>query len=127
MATETVPPPDGTTAVGATAVDATAVGTMPAAPVARGAVRPAYLVAGVLLLAAAVTAAVTQETGVSSVLLFLLLPDVALLVGIGAGPHQPGQLPRRAVPAYNLLHSPAVPVAMLLVAATGLLGTYWVV
>lgn len=93
---------------------------------ARGAVRPGHLVAGFGLLAAAVVAAVVRDTGVSSVLVFALLPDVALLAAIGAGPPQPGQLPRRAVPAYNLLHDPVVP-AVLLVAAVAGLGTYWVV
>lgn len=93
--------------------------------VARGAVRPAHLVTGLLLLIAAVTGSVAYGTGVSSVLVFALLPDVALLAGIG-GPHQPGQLPRHAVPAYNLLHSPAVPVALLVAGLAGL-GTYWVV
>ena len=102
------------------------VDTTVRAPVGRGAVRPASLVAGVLLLAAAVVAASVENTGVSSVLLFVVLPDVALLVGIGVR-HEPGQLPRRAVPAYNLLHSPAVPVAIFVVAATGVLGAYWLV
>jgi hypothetical protein len=80
----------------------------------------------VLLLTAAVVAAAVQGTGVSSVLVFLVLPDVALLAAIG-GRHEPGQLPRRAVPAYNLMHSPAVPAAMFVVALTGVLGTYWLV
>jgi hypothetical protein len=93
---------------------------------ARGAVRPAHLVAGVVLLVAAIVAAAAWDTGLSSVLVFALLPDVALLAAIGGGPHQPGQLPRRAVPVYNLLHSPVVPV-LLLVAAVGGLGSYWVV
>lgn len=97
-----------------------------AVPSARNAVRPAYLVAGLLLLTAAVTGAVVLDTGLSSVLVFALLPDIALLAGIGAGPHQPGQLPRRAVPAYNLFHGPIVP-ALLLVAAVAGLGTYWAV
>jgi hypothetical protein len=95
------------------------------APAARGAVRPGHLVAGLLLLAAAVVAAAVLDTGASSVLLFAVLPDIALLAGIG-GAHQPGQLPRRAVPAYNLLHSPAVPAVLMLAAVAGL-GTYWLV
>ena len=111
MTTNLLPPPCDTTV---------------RAPVGRGAVRPAYLVAGVLLLTAAIVAASVEDTGVSSVLLFVVLPDVALLVGVG-GRHEPGQLPRRAVPAYNLMHSPAVPAAILIVAATGMLGTYWLV
>ncbi len=93
---------------------------------ARGPARPAHLVTGIGLLALAVTAAVLWDTGVTSVLVFALLPDLALLAGIGGGPHQPGQLPRRAVRAYNLSHGPLVP-ALLLVAAVAGLGAYWLV
>jgi hypothetical protein len=93
---------------------------------ARTAPRPGHLVAGLLLLAAAVVAATTWGTGVSSVLVFALLPDVALLAAAGAK-HAPGQLPARAVPLYNLLHHPAVPAALLLAGAAGLLGSYWLV
>ena len=95
------------------------------APTVRGRVRPGHLVTGLVLLTAAVTAAVVLGTGVSSVLVFMVLPDVALLIGLG-GSHLPGQLPRKAVPAYNLLHSPAVP-ALLLVAAVAWASAYWVV
>jgi hypothetical protein len=96
------------------------------APRARTAVRPGHLVSGVALLTAAVIAAVVWHTGLSSVLVFALLPDIALLAGIGGGQQEPGQLPRRAVPVYNLLHNPVVPAVLLVVAAAGL-GSYWVV
>lgn len=93
---------------------------------ARSATRPLHLVAGLLLLVASVVAAAAWGTGVSSVLVFAVLPDIALVAAVG-GQHAPGQLPARAVPAYNLLHHPAVPVAMLMAGLVGLLGTYWVV
>ena len=93
---------------------------------ARTTARPGHLVAGLLLLAAAVAAAMTGDTGVSSVLVFVLLPDVALLAAAGAR-HAPGQLPARAVPLYNLLHHPAVPAVLLLAGVVGLLGSYWLV
>lgn len=86
----------------------------------------AHTTAGVVLTASAIALAVTRETGVSSVVVFAVLPDLALFLGIGAS-HQPGQLPRRAVPAYNVLHHPALPVALLAAFATGLLGSYWLV
>ena len=88
--------------------------------------RPGHLVAGAALTALAVTLAATWGTGVSSVLLFAVLPDVALLLAIG-GSMAHGQLPPRAVPAYNLLHHPAVPAALLALAASGVLGRYWLV
>lgn len=96
------------------------------APLARGPVRPLYALAGVALLGVAVWGSVVADTGVSTVLLFAVLPDIALLLAV-TGDHQPGQLPRTAVPAYNALHHPLAPVAIGTAAATGLVGTYWLV
>jgi hypothetical protein len=93
---------------------------------ARLPVRPPYLAVGGTLLALAIGLAVAWDTGVSSVLLFALLPDAALLLAIGQ-PAERGQLPSRAVPAYNLMHQPAVPLVLLALAATGTLGHYWLV
>lgn len=93
---------------------------------ARLGVRPAYLVAGTALTALAIGLAVTWGTGVSSVLVFALLPDAAFLLAIGQ-PMQQGQLPARAVPAYNLMHHPATPALVLAAALTGVLGQYWLV
>jgi hypothetical protein len=42
----------------------------------------------------------------------LIGPDLAFLIGVGQ-PNQPGLLPARAVPAYNLLHRVWLPVIML--------------
>jgi hypothetical protein len=98
----------------------------PTEPLARTAVRPSYLLAGSALTALAVTLAATWGTGISSVLVFALLPDVALLLAT-SGHTRPGQLPSRAVPAYNLMHHPAVPAVLLALAATGVLGRYWLV
>lgn len=94
--------------------------------VARTAVRPAYLLAGTALTTLAVVLALTWQTGLSSVLVFAVLPDVAFLLAIGRTV-QHGQLAPRAVPAYNLLHGPVVPLALLALAAVGALGQYWVV
>ncbi|NBM19517.1 DUF4260 family protein [Streptomyces sp. GC420] len=45
----------------------------------------------------------------------VIAPDLSFLAGVGApGPHRHGQLPRRAVPVYNLLHRPAVPFVVML-------------
>lgn len=74
----------------------------------------------------AIALAVRHDTGVGSVLLFAVLPDLAFLLALGQS-HQPGQLARRAVPAYNLMHHPALPALLLVASATGLLGTYWLV
>jgi hypothetical protein len=107
--------------------------TAPASPasstqgsVARLPLRPSHLLAGTALTALAITLAATWDTGVSSVLLFALLPDAALLLAIG-GPMQQGRLPTRAVPAYNVLHHPVVPAVLLALAMAGALGHYWLV
>lgn len=53
-------------------------------------------------------------------------PDLALLLGAGAGLAR-GQLHPRAVPAYNLLHRLAGPAALLAAAVLAGLGPAWVV
>jgi hypothetical protein len=53
-------------------------------------------------------------------------PDLALLLGAGAGLAR-GQLHPRAVPAYNLLHRLAGPTVLLAAALLGNLGPAWVV
>jgi hypothetical protein len=93
---------------------------------ARGDRRPGYLVLGLGLTIVAVTGAVVAGTGFWFVMLWAVLPDVALLLAIGSR-GSPGQLPRRAVPAYNLLHAPALPLVLLAFAAVGLLGSAWLV
>jgi hypothetical protein len=96
------------------------------APKARSSVSPPYLVVGIALTALAIALAVVWDTGVSSVLVFAVLPDAAFLLAIGQ-PAQHGQIPARAVPAYNLLHRPALPAVLLALALTGVLSQYWLV
>lgn len=88
--------------------------------------RIGYAVTGTLLTTIAIALAVTRDTGVSSVLAFAILPDIALFLTIGTA-HEPGQLPARAVPAYNLLHSPLPPLALAVAATAGIVGSYWLV
>jgi hypothetical protein len=85
----------------------------------------AFGTAGLVLTTTAIALAVRHDTGVAPVLVFAVLPDLALLLAIGRQ-FRHGQLPRRAVPAYNLLHHPVLP-ALLLVAAAAGLGTWWLV
>ena len=59
-------------------------------------------------------------TGYWQIAVFGLGPDIALLVGVGAGLAR-GQLHPRAVVLYNLLHRFWVPVLLAVVAASGLL------
>jgi hypothetical protein len=93
---------------------------------ARGDLRRAHLMLGLALAGAAVAIAVATGISIWSVALWAVLPDAALLLAVGAAA-APGQLPRWAVPAYNLLHAPALPLALLAGVGAGLLGSYWLV
>jgi Domain of unknown function (DUF4260) len=64
--------------------------------------------------------------GLAPVLLFGIIPHLPALLGIGQ-PHAKGQMARRAVPSFNLMHHPAVPVAILAAAAAGILTSFWLV
>jgi Domain of unknown function (DUF4260) len=64
--------------------------------------------------------------GLAPVLIFGIVPHLPVLLGRGQ-PHAPGQLAARAVPLFNLMHHPAAPLALLLVAAAGVLPTFWLV
>jgi hypothetical protein len=75
-----------------------------------------------LLAAAAVAVALQHGTGWWQLAAFALGPDLALLLGVGAGLEQ-GRLHPRAVRLYNALHSYWGPV-LLAVAALGLPGGY---
>lgn len=44
----------------------------------------------------------------------LIAPDLVMLGGIGATPAARGVLPRRIIPAYNLVHRPVGPVLLML-------------
>jgi hypothetical protein len=77
--------------------------------------RPFPGIVGLLLLAAAVVEIVLHGgAAMWTALLGLVGPDFAFFVGIGRQ-HEPGQLPRVAVPVYNLLHWPWLPLIMLAV------------
>jgi hypothetical protein len=81
------------------------------------------------LLAALLTATVFEAAkhgGLGAALAGGLAPDLALLLGAGAG-LAPGQLHPRAVPAYNAVHRFWGPVALAAAVSLGLLGTGWLV
>jgi hypothetical protein len=87
--------------------------------------RVAAAVFAVLLLGALVTAvAAHHEWG--AVALGVLGPDLALLLGGGAGLAR-GQLHPRAVPLYNALHRPAAAALLVALAGLGVLTAWWLV
>lgn len=100
--------------------------TAPRAGLARGEIRPTYLGAGVVLLGAAIAVALSAGTGAGSVLVWAIAPDLALLLAFG-GQVAPGQLPRRAVPLYNLLHVPVLPLVLIAGWVVGVASVYWLV
>lgn len=80
--------------------------------------RPQRVLFGVLavLLVTAVVFETVRHGGwtIPLALLGVIGPDLAFLAG-GGHPHQPGQLPAPAVPLYNVLHRPWLPLAVVAV------------
>lgn len=54
------------------------------------------------------------------------MPHLPALLGVGQ-PHARGQMPRRAVPLFNVMHHPAPPLVVLGLAAAGVLSPFWFV
>ena len=94
--------------------------TTPTAPTAPSLRRPAYALAALVLLAAAIAAAVTHGTGYWQLGAFILAPDLAFVLAWGGGLER-GQLHPRAVPLYNALHRLWGPLALAVLAAASLL------
>jgi hypothetical protein len=82
--------------------------------------RLAYATVAAALLGAAIVEAVVHGTGYWQLGAFAMAPDLALFLGAGTGLAK-GQLHARAVGAYNVLHRFWGPLALVVVAATGLL------
>jgi hypothetical protein len=80
--------------------------------------RIAFGTLALLLLAAIVVEIARHGTGVWQLAAFGLGPDLALLLGAAAGLEK-GQLHPRAVPLYNILHRPWLPLALLTLASFG--------
>ena len=68
----------------------------------------------------------TLHVGLVPLLVFGIVPHLTVLVGIGQ-PHARGQLAPRAVPLFNTLHQPVLPLVVLGLAVAGVLPTFWFV
>jgi Domain of unknown function (DUF4260) len=88
--------------------------------------RLAWLVPGLAVAFYANAVASDHGLGLAPVLLFGIVPHLAVLIGFGQS-HERGQLAPRAVPVFNAMHHPAAPLALLAVAALGILPTFWLV
>ncbi len=82
--------------------------------------RSAWLAAGVLLIAAAVVEASRHHLGLWPIG-FTLVPDLSFTAGIGQASEH-GQLPRRAVGLYNLVHRPVLPLGLIVAGSVGALS-----
>jgi len=97
-----------------------------ATPRRRMARRHLWLVPGLAVGVFASTLAGQKDLGLLPLLVFGVAPHLSVLAGIGQ-PHARGQLAPRAVPLFNAMHHPALPLAMLGLAAAGVLSPFWLV
>jgi hypothetical protein len=88
--------------------------------------RHLWIVPGLAIAVFASMQAQERGLGIVPLLIFTIVPDLPRLLGIGQ-PHAHGQLAPRAVPLFNLLHHPLVPLAVLALAAAGVLSPLWLV
>jgi hypothetical protein len=97
------------------------------APIPRAAAaRLGYLAITLFLVLSILLEVVRHRTGYWQLGAFGAGPDLALLVGVGAGLVR-GQLHPRAVPLYNVLHRFWVPVALLALASAGVVGAAYLI
>jgi hypothetical protein len=88
--------------------------------------RHLWLVPGLAIALWANGQAGVHGLGLAPLLIFGIVPHLPVLLGWGQ-PHGPGQLARRAVPFFNAMHHPVLPLALLAVAASGALSAFWLV
>jgi hypothetical protein len=100
-------------------------GAMVAQP-RRFALRLGWIVPGLALAVYANALAADHGLGLGPVLVFGITPHLTVLLGIGR-PHARGQLAPRAVPLFNAMHHPALPLALLTVGAAGIVPPFWLV
>jgi hypothetical protein len=89
-------------------------------PVAARWRRLGYAAIAAMLLVAVAFAVERHVAGIWTVMAFGLAPDLALFFGAGKNLRK-GQLHPRAVPLYNLLHRFWLPVALVTLAACGVI------
>jgi hypothetical protein len=106
-----------------TAVDASTVASEP-----RRRFRPRHLwvFPGLAIGVYAGLQSTQHDLGLLPLLVFGIVPHLSVLVGIGQ-PHVRGQLAPRAVPVFNAMHHPVLPLVTAGLAATGVLSPFWLV
>lgn len=86
--------------------------------------RTLWLVVAVAGGASVVGAVMTDHVPWWPVIIFAIAPDLSFLAGVGQSA-APGQLPKSAVPVYNLVHRPLLPTALIVTASVGLVPVFW--
>lgn len=86
--------------------------------------RWAWLIVALAGAASAVVAVMTHHVELWPVVVFAVAPDLSFLAGVGQSA-APGQLPKRAVPVYNLVHQPMLPMALMASAWLDLAPRFW--
>ena len=86
--------------------------------------RMLWLVVAVASGSSAVAVALIDHVGWWPVVVFAIAPDLSFIAGVGQSA-APGQLPKNAVPVYNLVHRPLLPIVMMATASVGLVGGLW--
>jgi hypothetical protein len=86
--------------------------------------RHGWIVPGLALAVYGNAVAADHGLGLVPVLLFGIVPHLTVLIGIGQ-PRARGQLAPRAVPLFNAMHHPAVPLALVGLAAVGIVPAFW--
>ena len=92
----------------------------------RLALRHLWLIPGLGLALVANAQSTTHHVGLVPLLVFGIVPHLTTVAGIGQ-PHARGQLAPRAVPLFNAMHQPVVPLAVLGLAVAGVLPPFWLV
>jgi hypothetical protein len=85
-----------------------------------------WLVPGLGLAIIANAQAAHQDLGLVALVVFGIVPHLTVFVGIGQ-PHARGQLAPRAVPLFNTVYQPVLPLTLLGRAAAGILPPFWFV
>jgi hypothetical protein len=88
--------------------------------------RHLWLVPGLAIAVYANAQSAQHGLGLGVLLLFGIVPHLPALLGIGQ-PHDRGQMARRAVPLFNVMHHPAPPLVLIGLAAAGALSPFWFV
>ena len=88
--------------------------------------RVTWLAVAAALIAFAVYEVGQHHLGAWPIVGFVMLPDLAFIAGVGVATEH-GQLAPRAVPIYNFVHRPYVPLTLVVAAALGVGPMFWFV